>query len=142
MASFSIGPLRCLTREQAGAAQSSASVASADIRSLLCPEAIGSGQGPGDRGRAVRLSVVGVLLFIAGIAIGAIPQLSTIVKVAIGLILAVLAIGLQYSGWPKLFNVLLAYGFASRIPVLIVMFLAMRGDWQTHYDAVQPQFPA
>ncbi|HST19512.1 MAG TPA: hypothetical protein VLR90_00195 [Blastocatellia bacterium] len=99
-----------------------------------------AGKGPEDRGRAVRLSIVGVLLFIAGIAIGAIPQLGTAVKVAIGLVLAVLAIGLQYTGWPKLFNVLLAYGFASRIPVLIVMFIAMRGDWQTHYDVVQPQY--
>lgn len=99
-----------------------------------------AGQGPENRGRAVRLSVVGVLLFIAGIAIGAVPQLPTAVKVAIGIILAVLAIGLQYTGWPKLFNVLLAYGFASRIPVLIVMFIAMRGDWGTHYDVVQPQY--
>ena len=98
-----------------------------------------AGKGPEDRGRAVRLSIVGLLLFIAGSVIGAIPQLSTIVKVGIGLVLAVLAIGLQYSGWPKLFNVLLAYGFAARIPVLIVMYIAMRGDWGTHYVVVPPQ---
>jgi hypothetical protein len=39
---------------------------------------------------------------------------------------------------------LLAYAFAARIPVLIVMFLAMRGNggqgWGTHYDAVAPTF--
>jgi len=41
---------------------------------------------------------------------------------------------------------LLAYAFAARIPVLIVMFLAMRGNggqgWGTHYDAVPPTFGA
>jgi hypothetical protein len=39
-------------------------------------------------------------------------------------------------------NTLLAYAFAARIPVLVVMFLAMRGNdgqgWGTHYDAVAP----
>ena len=41
-------------------------------------------------------------------------------------------------------NTLLAYAFAARIPVLIVMFLAMSGNggqgWGTHYDAVAPPF--
>jgi hypothetical protein len=40
---------------------------------------------------------------------------------------------------------LLAYAFAARIPVLIVMFLAMRGNggegWGTHYDAMPPTAP-
>jgi hypothetical protein len=30
----------------------------------------------------------------------------------------------------------LAYGLAARIPVVIVMFFAMRPDWGTHYDFV------
>ena len=100
-----------------------------------------SGEGPEDRGRAVRLSIVGLVLFIAGGALVAVPQINTIVKIVVGLILAVLAIGLQYSGWPKLFNVLLAYAYAARIPVLIVMYIAMRGDWGTHYDVAPPNFP-
>jgi hypothetical protein len=36
----------------------------------------------------------------------------------------------------------LAYAFAARIPVLIVMYYAMAGNggagWGTHYDAVNP----
>ena len=35
---------------------------------------------------------------------------------------------------------LIAYAFAARIPVLIVMFFAMRGGWGTHYDAVEARF--
>jgi hypothetical protein len=47
-------------------------------------------------------------------------------------------------GWPALAKTLLVYALAARIPVLIVMFLAMRGSgsqgWGTHYDAVSPIF--
>jgi hypothetical protein len=47
-------------------------------------------------------------------------------------------------GWGSLGKALLAYAFAARIPVLIVMFFAMRGNggqgWGTHYDAVGPMF--
>jgi hypothetical protein len=46
------------------------------------------------------------------------------------------AAALQYFGWPSLFRVLLAYGFAARIPVALVMFFAMLGNWGTHYDYV------
>ncbi len=47
-----------------------------------------------------------------------------------------LAAAVQYLGWPDLFRVLLLYGYAARIPVVIVMFLAMLNDWGTHYDYV------
>src|ERR1044072_9795091 len=52
-----------------------------------------SGEGPEDRGRAVRLSIVGLVLFIAGGVVVAVPQINTIVKIVAGLILAVLGIG-------------------------------------------------
>jgi hypothetical protein len=38
-------------------------------------------------------------------------------------------------------KVLLAYGYAARIPVVILMYFAMRGDWKTHYDALPPELP-
>jgi hypothetical protein len=48
-------------------------------------------------------------------------------------------------GWRSLGNSLVAYAFAARIPVLIVMLLAMRGNggrgWGTHYDVAPPNFP-
>jgi hypothetical protein len=34
-----------------------------------------------------------------------------------------------------LFKTLLLYGLAARIPVIIVMGLAIHGNWGTHYDA-------
>ncbi len=47
-----------------------------------------------------------------------------------------LAAAAQYFGWPDLFRVLLLYGYAARIPVVVVMFLAMLNNWGTHYDYV------
>jgi len=45
---------------------------------------------------------------------------------------------IQFLGWPALSRVLLAYGFAARVPVTLVMFLAFQGRWGTHYDALPP----
>lgn len=48
---------------------------------------------------------------------------------------------LQFLAWPELSKTLLAYGYLSRVPLAIVQFLAMRGSWGTHYDALDPDFP-
>ena len=52
-----------------------------------------------------------------------------------------LAIALARPGWPALWRVLLAYGLAARIPVLVVMFLAIFLGWDTHYAKPRPDFP-
>lgn len=49
---------------------------------------------------------------------------------------------LTLRGWPELFRTLLAYGFAARIPVALLMFFALRGNWGTHYDAIPADIPA
>jgi len=48
---------------------------------------------------------------------------------------------MSLSTWPALGKLLLAYAAAARVPVLVVMALAIRGRWGTHYDALQPDFP-
>jgi hypothetical protein len=45
-------------------------------------------------------------------------------------------------GWPALGRVLFAYGLAARIPVAIVMLVAILANWGTHYDVAPPDFPA
>jgi hypothetical protein len=40
--------------------------------------------------------------------------------------------------WWNLFKTLILYGLAARIPVLIIMGLAIYGNWGTHYDAFVP----
>jgi hypothetical protein len=47
---------------------------------------------------------------------------------------AVISAYLQYLAWPALCKTLIAYGLGARIPVVIIMFFALRGHWGTHYD--------
>jgi hypothetical protein len=68
------------------------------------------------------------------------PKFSFPGKEALGLLLIVAAVAFQYAAWPKLFKTLLAYAYAARIPVDILMFFAIRGNWGTHYDVVRPDF--
>jgi hypothetical protein len=37
--------------------------------------------------------------------------------------------------WINLFNTLVLYGLAARIPVMIIMGLAIHENWNTHYNA-------
>jgi hypothetical protein len=46
----------------------------------------------------------------------------------------IVAAGIAWLGWPSLARVNALYGLSARIPVVIVMFLAMQGHWGTHYD--------
>ena len=41
---------------------------------------------------------------------------------------------LQYLAWPALCKTLIAYGLGARIPVVVIMFFALRGHLGTHYD--------
>ena len=47
---------------------------------------------------------------------------------------AILSVYLQYLARPALCKLLIAYGLGARIPVVIIMFFALRGHWGTHYD--------
>lgn len=104
----------------------------------------GVGDRPSSVGKAVGFAVLGlVVLFLGGFLVGATfahPSILTLVAFLVMLVAAFIP-GI---GWRSLGNALLAYAFAARIPVLIVMFLAMRGNggqgWGTHYDVVAPMF--
>src|SRR6266581_3605234 len=48
------------------------------------------------------------------------------------LVAAVIAGVIAYRGWPALGRVLLAYGLAARIPVAVVMLIAIYANWGTH----------
>jgi hypothetical protein len=41
-----------------------------------------------------------------------------------------------------MYKTILAYAFAARIPVVLVMLVAILGDWGTHYDVLPPGAPA
>jgi hypothetical protein len=68
-------------------------------------------------------------------------QLSYPQRFSLNFVLSLIGLVLLFVAWPALFKALLAYGYAARIPVALVQFLAMRGHWGTHYDTLDPGFP-
>jgi hypothetical protein len=66
---------------------------------------------------------------------------SPVVQLALFSIGSWVAIFVARRGWPELWRVLLAYGFLARLPVLVIMFLAIFGGWDTHYAKPRPDFP-
>jgi hypothetical protein len=97
-----------------------------------------NGMGPLKVGTAVEYSLIGVGIVCVGY-LGVPLTLKYLHAqwprglIFIWLYMVVAAIT-QLPGWYRLGQILLYYGFASRIPVVIVMFLALRGNWGTHYD--------
>ena len=51
-------------------------------------------------------------------------------------------IGAGGTFWKNLLKTLFTYGLAARIPVIIIMALAVSMNWGTHYDAFPPEFVA
>ncbi len=54
---------------------------------------------------------------------------------------SIAAIFLTRNLWPALWRTLVAYAFAARIPVALLMLVAILGNWGTHYDVPPPGFP-
>jgi len=101
-------------------------------------------EGPSSTGKSIGFACLGlVVYFLAGLWFSSTfshPSYLTLLPILLMLVTAFVP-GI---GWRSLGNTLLAYAFAARIPVVIVMFFAMQGNggqgWGTHYDAVAPMF--
>ncbi len=106
----------------------------------------GSGEGPSRVGKAIGLALAGFVVVVLGAVIAGIAATKLNGNLAVVGFLVILVAGfIARLGWRALGNVLFAYAFAARIPVLIVMFIAMSANggqgWGTHYDVVPPNFP-
>jgi len=101
-----------------------------------------AGDGPSSNGRVISFALLGIGVLVVGFVMAfmlskpGLPLAQTIIGIA-----SIAAIFLQRAAWPSLFKALVAYGFAARIPVTIIMFFAIRGNWGTHYDGPPPGFP-
>ena len=109
----------------------------------LAVKLIRMGQAPASIGRALGVSLVALLIIPASLFLGAalrFPQggRRSLLLVAVASIAALL-VGLR--AWPALGRVLFAYGLAARIPVAVVMLVAILADWGTHYEKGAPGFP-
>jgi hypothetical protein len=113
---------------------------------LFAIQLVRAGLGPVSGGRAVGRALLGLVVtaavFGGAMALGVI-QPGGFSLLALVIFTSAVAIGaaVAWSGWPALGRTLLAYAFAARIPVALLMLVAMLGSWGTHYDVAPPGFP-
>jgi hypothetical protein len=97
---------------------------------------LAAGDGPPSAAHALGHAVLGIALVLGGLRLaGRLPLPFPPILVVIWAVMALGAL-LQWPTWPGLFKTLLVYGLTARVPVAVIMFLAMRGEWGTHYDYV------
>ena len=108
------------------------------------------GFGPESVGKVIGLAVAGLVIGYASnfliFALEGDPTVSLSLGEAIGrqlgfAVASIVAVLILRKGWPAFFKTMIGYAFASRIPVLIVMLIAMLGDWGTHYELGPSNFP-
>ena len=111
---------------------------------------IRGGQVPSSAGRvagfAVLGLVVGAVLIVPVFLLTGDPNQSVSAGAAwvqqLGIAVAsVVVLLIVRKGWPAFFQTMLGYAFASRVPVIAVMLLAILGDWGTHYELGPPGYP-
>ncbi len=107
-----------------------------------------AGSGPGSLGRAFGLAIaaLAVLPLAAFLAPRAglvpehlwrpdVPLTESFTILSVFVVAFFVGIAIAILAWPALGRALLAYGLAARIPIALLMLVAMLGNWGTHYDA-------
>jgi hypothetical protein len=98
-------------------------------------------EGAAPAGRSARFAALGLVAFVVLAAAGfqrPVASPSQFLLIGSG---AILGIAVTRRGWPRLWHALLAYGFAARVPVAIVVLLGILNGWNTHYDSPPPGLP-
>lgn len=72
---------------------------------------------------------------------GRLLKTSWTTNIALWGVAAILVAAVVFACWPALGRLLLAYAYAARLPVVIVMAVAIQRNWGTHYDVPPPGFP-
>jgi hypothetical protein len=102
-----------------------------------------AGEGPSSIGKAISLAAGSLIVLVAGGVLFATTARHANFLTLLGLVLMFWAAFVPGMGWKSLGTTLVAYAFAARIPVLIVMYYAIMGNggagWGTHYDRVAPE---
>jgi hypothetical protein len=101
-----------------------------------------AGQGPRGAWRAAGLALLAVLVVVgSGFVAGGLLKLPQLAMLLLFAVVSFVAVAIAQRGWPALGRVLVGYGLAARVPVTIVMLVAMLGSWGTHYDVSPPDWP-
>ena len=100
---------------------------------------LGAGQRPGSvAGSFGLLALAATLPFVAAFVGG---TLGVTPLIAVLCLASFAAIFVAKPAWPALARLLWIYGLAARVPVILVMLVAILADWGTHYDVAPPGFP-
>jgi hypothetical protein len=102
-----------------------------------------SGERVGSLGRALGLIVLAIAIMpLAGFVASrlGVPELSPATLVLYAVI-SIVGLFLALRAWPALGRTLLAYALAARIPVALLMLVAILANWGTHYDVLPPGAP-
>ncbi len=100
----------------------------------------GAGDRPSSVGKSIGLAFVGLAVMVVGVFLmGVVMAMHHPSLAVIGYLVTLVSAFIPGIGWRSLGKCLVAYAFAARIPVVIVMYLAMSANggqgWGTHYDA-------
>jgi hypothetical protein len=102
---------------------------------------LAAGEGPSSKGSAIGYALLGLVVLVAAVFISIKAGFGAPLILAVALVLMAGAVALQFRPWPALARALVGYAYAARVPVAIIMFFAIRGNWGTHYDGAPPNFP-
>jgi len=103
-----------------------------------------AGQAPARLGKMLGITVLCLIICLGGVLVVFAQEAQGKFSLAMvgGYLLMAASAVIPLAGWSSLTKALLAYAYAARIPVAIVMFFAIRGGWGTHYDGLPPGYPA
>jgi hypothetical protein len=101
----------------------------------------GAGERPASLGKAVGFALLALVVLVGGGLLFAMSESGSYALLAAGTALVIVGTLIPFAGWSKLTKILLAYGYAARIPVAVLMIFAIHGSWGTHYDVAPPNFP-
>jgi hypothetical protein len=92
-------------------------------------------------GKVAGVGLLCIALFVGALFAGIKLGLARNGQLAVSAVASLVVTLLAMSSWKALGRTLLAYAFAARVPVAIVMLFAILGKWGTHYDVLPPNPP-
>ena len=111
------------------------------VRRNHAPESAGKVIGFAALGLVAAAAMMGIVMALTGDPNVSVSLTGAVLQQLGFGVAALVAVLITRKAWPAFFQTMLAYAFASRLPVLIVMFLAMMGEWGTHYELGPPGYP-
>jgi hypothetical protein len=96
--------------------------------------------------RVLGFAALAIVVFVAIMAVvpslmGLDPNAPSLAALGVMVFASLAALAVAYYGSGVLGRVLVAYGLTARIPVVLVMLVAILGNWGTHYDVLPPGAP-